>query len=161
MAIKPIVDQKVLLEKMQGKGGWTYARIPKTLANSNKAYGWKKINGTIDGHEVACSLMPLNKEQWFLPVNAGIRKLIKKEAGDHVQILLYADVNELHTIEEFLLCLEDDPQAWKNYKALPEEEQIRYSEWMFAPKDEETQVQRMADAIDMLARGQRLRKMKA
>jgi hypothetical protein len=157
-SLKTIVNEKVLLEKYEGKGGWTYARVTKTLANSKKAFGWKKLKGTIDGYEVECTLMPMKKEQWFLPVKAEIRKAINKQAGDYVQVVLYAEVQELHTPEEFLLCLEDDPGALKNYNAFPDEEKGKYIDWIFATTDEETQVQRMADAIDKLSKGEKLPK---
>lgn len=157
-SLKAIVNEKVLLEKYEGKGGWTYARVPKTLANSKKAFGWKKLKGTIDDYEVECTLMPMNKDQWFLPVKAEIRKAINKQAGDYVQVVLYAEVQELHTPEEFLLCLEDDPIALKNYRAFSDEEKRKYTDWIFSTTDEETQVQRMADAIDKLSRGEKLSK---
>lgn len=155
-SLKAIVNEKILLEKYEGKGGWTYARVPKTLANSRKAFGWKKLKGTIDNYEVECTLMPMNKEQWFLPVKAEIRKAINKQAGDYVQVVLYAEVQEMHTPEEFLLCLEDDPEALKNYHDLPDKEKKLYLDWIFEVNDEETQVQRMADAIDKLSRGEKM-----
>lgn len=159
-SLKTIVNEKVLLEKMEGKGGWTYARIPKTLASKGRSFGWKKLNGKIDEYSVECSLMPLNKEQWFLPVKAGIRKAINKQAGDYVQVTLYAEVEELHTPEEFLLCLEDDPQALKNYQAFPDGEKKKYIDWIFELSDEELQVERMANAIDKLSRGEKMPKIK-
>ncbi|RYD55325.1 MAG: DUF1905 domain-containing protein [Sphingobacteriales bacterium] len=157
-SIKAIVDQKLILEKMEGKGGWTFARVPKTTANTGKSYGWKNLKGTVDGFKVECSLMPLNKEYWFMPVKAEIRKMVGKQAGDYIQVLLYAEIQELHTPEDFLLCLQDDPQAFEHYRKLPDDEKQKYIDWIFATVDEELQVQRMADAIDRLSRNEKLPK---
>jgi len=46
---KPLIDQKFVLKKIPGKGGWTYADLPRVIQNSNTPFGWVKVKGTIDG----------------------------------------------------------------------------------------------------------------
>ena len=36
---KPLVDKDYLLEKFQGKGGWTFAKIPEILQNKHSPFG--------------------------------------------------------------------------------------------------------------------------
>ena len=46
---KPLVDKQYKLEKFQGKGGWTYARIPEIIQDKKAHFGWVKVRGSIDG----------------------------------------------------------------------------------------------------------------
>lgn len=80
---KPLVNQKFLLKKIPGKGGWTYADLPGIAQNKNAPFGWVKVRGTIDGFEIRkYHLMPYGEGKLFLPVKAEIRKKIKKQEGD-------------------------------------------------------------------------------
>jgi hypothetical protein len=36
---KPLIDKKYLLEKFQGKGGWTYASIPDISQDKHSPFG--------------------------------------------------------------------------------------------------------------------------
>ncbi len=45
--MKPLVDKKYVLEKISGKGGWTFARIPEILQDKKSPFGWVKVRGTI------------------------------------------------------------------------------------------------------------------
>lgn len=45
---EPLVDKEYLLEKFPGKGGWTYALIPKILQDKHSHFGWVIVNGSID-----------------------------------------------------------------------------------------------------------------
>ena len=76
---KPLVDQDYLLQKMEGKGGWTYAAIPEIVQDKHAYFGWIKVRGTIDDYEIAnYHLMPMGNGQLFLSVKAEIRKKIGK-----------------------------------------------------------------------------------
>jgi len=88
----------------------------------------------------------------FLPVNATIRKKIKKEEGDYIHVILHPDNEPLEVPEEMLLCLEDEPVALKFFKLLSESEQKFYIQWIYSAKKEETKIDRMAKAINRLAR---------
>ncbi len=88
----PLVNRKYLLEKFSGKGGWTYAAIPEILPDQKAHFGWIKVKGSIDGyHFKSYKLMPMGNGKLFLPVKAEIRKKIGKNAGDYVDVILFAD----------------------------------------------------------------------
>jgi hypothetical protein len=155
--MKPLVNNKYLLERFPGKGGWTFARIPEILQDKTKPFGWVKVRGSIDGYEIKKShLMPMGDNKLFLPVKAEIRKKIRKKAGDYVHVILYPDNEPLEVPEEMMLCLQDEPSAFKFFKALSESEQNFYIQWIYSAKKEETRVDRLAKTVNRLMRGLKL-----
>lgn len=151
---KPIVKKKYLLEKIEGKGGWTYARLPEVAKDPKAPFGWVKVRGFIDGYEIRkYHLMPMGNGLLFLPVNATIRKHIKKQAGDWVMVELYPDNEPLEIPEEFMLCLKDEPKAETFFFNLSESEQKFYLNWIYSAKKEETKINRMAETINRLQNG--------
>ncbi|MBO9732128.1 MAG: DUF1905 domain-containing protein [Chitinophaga sp.] len=150
----PLIDAEVLLERFNGKGGWTFIRLPN-LPKSQGYFGMRKVRGFIDQYELPpCNLMPIKNGVMMLPVNATIRKHIKKEAGQQVKLLLYSldPVQEIIPAD-FLECLQDEPDALRNFNALPRAEQTRCLQWIMEVSVPEARIQRMADAINHLAAG--------
>lgn len=124
---KPLIKTKVLLEKAPGKGGWTYAILPVTIPDPKTAFGWRKVKGFIDDEEIRkFNLMRLSNGKLFMPVNSSIRKKIGKEAGDWVKVVLYPDDTPEEIPEEFILCLKDDPNAWKHFQQFTESDRKKY-----------------------------------
>jgi Domain of unknown function (DUF1905)/Bacteriocin-protection, YdeI or OmpD-Associated len=149
-----LFHKKVLLEKIPGKGGWTYAKIPALEGAKHTHFGALRVNGSIDGYVLEhYNLMPMGKGRLFLPVKAAIRKQIKKEAGDFVEVILYADTEIVEVPQNFKLCLEDEPLALQKFQLLPEEEKMRLLQWIEAPLLDDTRIDRMAKAITALASG--------
>ena len=154
---KPLVNQNYKLEKFPGKGGWTFARIPEITQDKKAHFGWVKVRGSIDGYEIRkYHLMPMGNGKLFLPVNATIRKKIRKEEGDSVHVVLYPDTEPLKVPEEMLMCLQDEPGAFKFFKSLSESEQKFYIQWVYSAKKEETKIDRLAKTINRLLRGLKL-----
>lgn len=154
---KPLVDNSYLLEKFPGKGGWTYAEIPGIEKKKKVNWGWLKVKGTIDGYQInQYHLAPMKGGGLFLPVKASIRKKIGKEAGDYVHIILYPDEAELEIPTAFELCLIEEPAAHRFFKSLSPGEQRLYIVWISAAKRENTQVERIAHAINKLLKKQKL-----
>ncbi len=155
--MKPLVNKNYILEKFQGKGGWTFARIPEILQDKNAPFGWVKVRGTIDGFEIRkYHLMPIGNGSLFLPVKAEIRKKIKKAEGDTVHVILYSDNESLEIPEEMLLCLMDEPEALAFFKTLTESEQKFYIQYVYSAKKEETKIDRLAKTINRLLKGLKL-----
>ena len=149
-----LFHKKVLLEKIPGKGGWTYAQIPALEGAKRTHFGALRVNGSIDGYALEhYNLMPMGKGRLFLPVKAAIRKQIKKEDGDFVEVILYADTEIVEVPLNFQLCLEDEPLALQKFQSLAEEEKMRLLKWIEAPLLDDTRIDRMAKAITALASG--------
>ncbi len=154
MSNKPLTDKDYVLEKFEGKGGWTYTLIPEIAPDPNAPFGWVKVKGSID--RVAISdyrLMPFltGTGQLFLPIKADIRKKIGKGEGDTVRVVLYSDDDPVEVPEEFLLCLHDDAEALQFFNSLTDDEKHRYVRWIYSAKGEKTKIDRMAKTVVALA----------
>jgi hypothetical protein len=69
-----------VLEKIPGKGGWTYVVINEIAPDKRAKFGWVKVRGSIDDYELnQYKLMPMGNGKLFLPVRAEIRK--KQKTG--------------------------------------------------------------------------------
>ncbi|OJV15941.1 MAG: hypothetical protein BGO21_30705 [Dyadobacter sp. 50-39] len=152
-----LVEKNYQLQKMPGKGGWTYVVISEIRKDIERKAGMVKVKGRIDDYELTgYNLMPMASGQLFLAVKAEIRKRIRKEEGDWVKIVLYADESALAIPQELIDCLKDEPQAYANFVKLSEGAQKEFRDWVYAAKKDETKVERIAKMIQMLAGGRRL-----
>jgi uncharacterized protein YdeI (YjbR/CyaY-like superfamily) len=157
MAEKPLINKIYLLEKFTGKGGWTFVRIPEIVKDKKAHFGMLKVRGTIDGVEIRkYHLMPVKDAGMILPVNAQIRKTIKKQQGDQVHVILFYDNEPLELPQELLLCMEEEPAAFAFFNSLSESEQKFYISWVYSAKKEETKIDRMAKMINRLLKKQKL-----
>ncbi len=141
---KPLVKKDYLLQKYPGKGGLTYAATPEPLQDKRSPFGWVKVKGSIDGFDIKkYHLMPMRNGKLFLPVRAGIRKKIGKQAGDFVKIILYKDETPLEIPDELVVCLTDEPYAFEKFQQLKKGEQKAFIDWIYSAKTDETKVTRI------------------
>ncbi|MBL7741388.1 MAG: DUF1905 domain-containing protein [Chitinophagaceae bacterium] len=157
MTEKPLVKRKYKLEKFQGKGGWTYAQIPEIPMDTQSPFGWRRVKGSIDGHEFSqYHLMPMGNGKLFLPVKAAIRKKIGKKEGDWVMVVIFPDNDPVAIPAELKTCLEDEPKANQFFQKLSDSEKKFYIEWIYNAKKEETRISRIVKTIGRLSKGLKL-----
>ncbi len=145
-----LVNQKYLLKKFPGKGGWTYAEIPDIPPDPHAHFGWVKVRGSIDEYEFNhYHLMPMGNGKLFLPVKAAIRKAIKKQAGDSVHVIIYKEDSEFVTPAEILDCIRD-AGALKAYEKLSDARKREKLDWIAQAIHDETRVNRIVTFIDQI-----------
>lgn len=153
---KPLVDKEYLLEKFPGKGGWTFAKLPEVPSSKHSPFGWVRVRGKIDDFEIKnYNLMPMGNGHLFLPVRAEIRKKIKKGAGDYVRVTLFADNLPTEIPDELQACLQDEPKALEGFLTYTNAEQKAFIQWIYSAKTDDTKVERIAETIDKLLKGQK------
>lgn len=150
-ALPPIVDGDFLLQKMPGKGGWTFVLLPDIQQEKRSWFGMSKVRGNVDTFEISdYHLMPFGNGSLFLPVKSEIRKKIGKNEGDWVHVTLYSqDLPPVET-EDFFTCLAEEPLAQQRYNAMPVTEQKKMLDWIYSVKNDTLRVERIALTIDKL-----------
>lgn len=152
---KPLVNKDYLLQKFEGKGGWTYAEIPE-IPMSEKPFGMFKVKGTIDGCAFSnVRLMPLGNGHLLLAVSAKMRARIKKQAGDTVHIILYEDNMPAEIPEELILCMSYEDGVLNKFEAYGDGEKKAFIDWIYSAKTEQTKVNRIAETIRLIQRGEK------
>lgn len=150
---------KATLKKFTSKGeksGWTYLEVPFDLAGqllpgNKKSF---RVKGKLDRYSFeGISLLPMGEGNFLMAVNATIRRAIKKQKGDTVDVQMEADKKEKKLSAVFLECLEDEPKALIFFKSLPPGHQRYFSNWIDSAKTDATRAKRIAQAINGLALG--------
>ncbi|MBO9562361.1 MAG: DUF1905 domain-containing protein [Niastella sp.] len=135
------------------KTGWTYIHITPDIAEQLKP-GWKKsfrVKGKLDKHPIkAVALLPHGGGSFILPINADMRKGIKKRKGAMLQVQLQEDKAPLQLNPELMECLSDEPQALAFFKTLAPSHQAYFSKWIESAKTEATKTNRIAQAVNGL-----------
>lgn len=152
---KPLVNKNYLLQKFEGKGGWTYAEIPE-IPMPKTSFGMMKVKGKIDDYEFSnVRLMPLGNGHLFLAVNSQLRKNIKKQAGDTVNIVLYEDKTPAEIPEELVVCMKYEEGILEKFVAYSDGEKKAFIDWIYSAKTEQTKADRIAKTMLMIQTGER------
>ena len=154
-----MITYKTVIKKFASKGektGWTYIEIPNNIAeqlnpNCKKSF---RIKGTIDTVILKpISILPMGDGNFILPLNLQLRKQIKKQIEETVTIVAALENKEYELNEDFVACLNDDPNALKHFKTLNKGHQNYFSKWIEAAKTNETKTNRIVRAINALTKG--------
>lgn len=133
------------------KTGWTYILIPAKIAEKIKPDTKRsfRIKGKIDDFKIkSVALMPMGGGDFIMPVNATMRKAIKKTNGAKVVIEMEEDKAQVKLSAELLACLADEPEATTYFNSLPKGHQQYYSKWIETAKTQATKTKRIATVIN-------------
>jgi hypothetical protein len=153
----PLVDKQYLVEKFDGKGGWTYVMIPEIFEGRKPPFGSVRVRGFVDGFELKqYTLMPAGNGLLFFPLKTALRKKIGKGAGDYVHITFFSDNSTVETPDEFMVCLLESDKAHRFYNGLSDSNKKYYIDWIYESKRLETKINRIAKTIERLENGLKL-----
>lgn len=154
-----MIEFKTILQKFGEKGektGWTYVEIPADIAQQIKAntkVGFR-VKGFIDDFAIKLvALIPMGEGDFVIPINAQMRRGIRKEEGAMVMLRLEEDTDELPQSEELMICLQDEPKALEAFLKMPKSHQNYYSKWIESAKTIETKTKRITMTVHGLAMG--------
>ena len=132
------------------KTGWTYILIPKKIALVIKPGNRQsfRVKGSVDGYKVkGLGMIPMGNGDFIIPVNATMRKVLRKQKGASVDLLLEEDLVEYKINPELIACLADEPEASLWFKSLLPSHQRYYSKWIEAAKTDVTKIKRIAMTV--------------
>ena len=136
--------------EMGEKTGWTYIRIPAGLAQqllpgNKKSF---RVKGSLDDHSIQkMALIPMGEGDFIMALNAGIRKVIRKQQGATLRVELEVDKAVIQPPKALLDCLADEPAAQAWFKGLPKSHQNYFGNWIRAAKLESTRTRRIACVV--------------
>ena len=132
------------------KTGWTYLELTAEqvrLLKPDQRTSFR-VQGTLDTYPIRqVALMPIGDGTFILPINAAMRRGIRKEAGTSVQVWLTVDESTFTPSADLLLCLADDPVAEAFFNALAAGHQRYFSNWIDSAKTADTRARRIAQAV--------------
>lgn len=154
--------------KQGEKTGWTYILVPSAIAqqlqpNNKKAF---RIKGMLDSHPISgVSLIPVGEGDFILPLNAAMRKDIKKPQGAELKLVLELDANEPQPPAELMECLAEEPVALQQFQSLAKSHRNYFINYINSAKTDATKARRIAQTINALEHkmdyGQMIRAAKA
>lgn len=151
-----MIQFEAILNQFEEKGektGWTYIQLTRDIVDAllpghRKTF---RVKGKIDAFSIkAVAVMPMGDGSFILPVNATMRKGIRKGKGAMVKVVLSVDTSPPEIAPAWQECLQDEPEARAFFEQLPLSQRNYYSNWVIGVKNEMGQAKRMAQAIDAL-----------
>lgn len=158
----PFTTTILKFDQQGEKTGWTYIEIPSDLAQQLKPGNKKsfRVKGRLDDFIIRqVALLPMGEGEFIMPLNAAMRKGIKKPKGAQVHVQLQVDTEEIKPSAELMECLADEPEALAHFTKLPKGHQNYFSKWIESAKTEPTRAKRIAHTIRFLSRGQTFSEM--
>ena len=164
MNITSMQTFSALLQRFGLKGektGWTYIEIPIDVSEALKP-GQRtsfRVKGTLDAFAIKLiALIPMGQSGetgsgFIMPVNAAMRRGIRKEEGATVRVCLDVDNDPLPLSADLMACLADDPAALNFFNTLPKGHQNYFSNWIEEAKTVETKTKRITQAVTGLSMG--------
>jgi hypothetical protein len=143
--------------KQGEKTGWTYIEVSSRYAQKIKPDTKVsfRVKGLLDDFAIQkIALLPMGNGNFIMPLNAALRKGIRKKAGDLLNVKLEADERELVLSKDLIACLKDDPSAYTHFKTLTKGHQQYFSKWIESAKTASTKTKRILMAVNALAKQQ-------
>lgn len=139
------------------KTGWRYILVEAKLAqklNPESRVSFR-VKGQLDKYSFhGLALIPMGQGDFILPLNAAIRRAIRKEAGDQLAVEMELDTKPLKLSPDLMKCLKQEPPALDFFKSLPRSHQFYFSKWIDSAKTAPTRAKRIAMAVIGLAQHQ-------
>lgn len=147
---KPIIDGSFILKKGKEKGAWTFIEIAVLENIPKKKNSTVAVRGFIDDYEIKNFNIWAMKKGTFMAVKADIRKVIKKEEGDAVKLILFLDEAPMVLPDDFILCLKEEPKLHAKYLKFTKTKQREISDWIFSAGNEEAKIHRIGYVMEKL-----------
>jgi hypothetical protein len=144
------------------KSAWTFIIVTSAQAKKLKP-GVKKsfrVKGSFDSYAFEkVALLPVGEGDFIIPIKAPVRRILGKEQGAAVKVVLEADDRQMTLSPDLMKCLKDDPELLEVFKALPKSHQNYYSNWIESAKTMQTKTRRIVMALESFSKRQTFSEM--
>lgn len=153
-----MIHFKALIHRFEEQGektGWTYFEIPQDIAiqlnpGVKKTY---RVKGKLEDYAIkSVAILPMGNGSFIMPLNASMRKALRKKQGAVMSVQLEADNDPLPLSSDLLQCLQDTPEALNYFNSLMPGHQRYFSNWIESAKTTVTKAKRIALATSALDR---------
>lgn len=150
-------EKKIFSVKLQGSiGGGAIVKIPFDV---EKEYGKKrvKVKATFDGIPYRGSIVRMGTPYHCLGIRKDIRERIGKNIGDVVAVTIAEDTEPRVVVvpADFQTALGENAESTAFFKKLSYTHQKEYVRWIEDAKKEQTRINRIQRAIEMLKEGKK------
>ncbi len=110
-----------------------------------------RVKGKIDAVSVSqLALIPMGEGDFIIPLNAELRRKLKKVKGEKVKLSFELDSSEFMLSSDFMECLKEEPKSHEFFGSLTHGHQNYFSKWIDSAKTIETKSKRIAQAMEGL-----------
>ena len=155
-----MVTYTTLILKFESKGektGWTYIEVPADIADQLMPGNKKsfRVKGMLDRFSVeGLALLPMGEGVFILPLNASIRKGIRKAEGAMLNVSLEIDRDyKLEMPPELAEYFTEDPEAESNFNSLAKSHRDYFIKWIDSAKTAATREKRIIASANAFAKG--------
>jgi Domain of unknown function (DUF1905)/Bacteriocin-protection, YdeI or OmpD-Associated len=141
--------------EMGEKTGWSYIRVPATLAGKLMPGNKKsfRVKGKLDDHVIEkVALLPMGEGDFIMALKANVRKTLRKQKGDSLRVELEVDKAVIKPPKDLMECLADEPAALAYFSSLPKSHQNYFGNWVREAKTEGTRTKRLACVVTAMER---------
>jgi len=154
-----------IIQRFRQKGektGWSYITIDpknarKLKPNTKVSF---RVKGRLDSYAFeALALLPMGEGDFILPLNATIRKAIRKKEGDKLKVEMELDDRPLALSPDLMKSLKMEPAALAHFKSMPRSHQNYFSKWIESAKTLPTKTKRIVMAVNAMAHKMKFNEM--
>lgn len=161
-----MIHFKAEIEKFDKKGektGWTYILVPSVQANQIKANFKKsfRVKGKIDEVQVAgLAMVPMGAGDFIIALKASLRKTLKKDLGNVVELALEEDKDfKIEMPEDLRSCLMDEAYLMEQFLKQAKSHQNYYINWINEAKTIDTRTKRIVLTVQAMEKKQSFSEM--
>lgn len=155
-----MVNLSLEIEQFESNGektGWSYVFITQEVAEQLLPDNRRefRVCGLID--QVAVSgicVMPVKPDGFILPLKKSLRKQLRKERGQLVNLQLQHDKDfEIVMPADLEVCLADEEQWMERFMAQPKSHRNYFINWLNTAKTDVTRTKRLMMIVEAMDRG--------
>lgn len=134
-----------------GNGG-VYAEFPFDVKKEFEIRGPVRVHCWINGHYRQCSLIPMGKGTYAIHVRKDIRKIIRKDVDDEVEITIVQDLSQRVLVipDDFQWLLDDDEELKQKFERLSFSVRSGMIDYINQAKLPETRAKRIEKFIERI-----------